>query len=403
MRVSEDEFILLKDKSSQILKELDELMLSMKGVVPDKFLYDENPKQYKMLYKIGKILYTYKDMGEFPHIIISYLIGGKIDSLEIRVNVDVVKQKSKEVKSFWGKVSTEVYNVIDCRSKICYPLVSSHDIMSRDLYCEKSASLDFDNFYDSILKNGSDTEVDKETLQKLKYFVNNQISIVSEAVLKKKSAINRELGFLDQDNNGKVDVIESKEFSKLLQINQSKIISIDRNYVHKFIKLSNYINKRKENIQTIFASIQNNGSIKNKVDALGILKNQIHSYDLLIFHSLNMIGALVNDDLIVFYEIYESFDKLGIFNSNWENEVSEKLTNIETRLDDLIYSINNMEQNIISELNHLSYVTQDSFSDLNRSVISQLKEVESSINMNNLLTGIQTYQLYKINKQTKRP
>jgi hypothetical protein len=39
--------------------------------------------------------------------------------------------------------------------------------------------------------------------------------------------------------------------------------------------------------------------------------------------------------------------------------------------------------------------------DLNRSVTSQLREVESSINTNNLLTGIQTYQLYKINKNTK--
>jgi hypothetical protein len=60
-----------------------------------------------------------------------------------------------------------------------------------------------------------------------------------------------------------------------------------------------------------------------------------------------------------------------------------------------------MEQNIVSELSHLGYVTQGSFEDLNRSVTSQLKEVESSINTNNLLTGIQVYQLYKINKNTK--
>ena len=114
-----------------------------------------------------------------------------------------------------------------------------------------------------------------------------------------------------------------------------------------------------------------------------------------------MIGALVSEDLITFYEIYESFDKLGMFNSNWENEVSEKLTNIGDKLDDLMYSIYNMEQNIVSELSHLSYVTQESFEDLNRSVTSQLKEVESSINTNNLLTGIQAYQLYKINKNTR--
>ena len=114
-----------------------------------------------------------------------------------------------------------------------------------------------------------------------------------------------------------------------------------------------------------------------------------------------MIGALVSEDLITFYEIYESFDKLAIFNSNWENEVSEKLTNIGDKLDDLMYSIHNMEHSIISELSNLSYVTQESFEELNRSVTSQLRDVQSSINTNNLLTGIQAYQLYKINKNTK--
>ncbi len=136
-------------------------------------------------------------------------------------------------------------------------------------------------------------------------------------------------------------------------------------------------------------------------ERVNLLKNQIHSYELLLFHSINMIGALVIEDLITFYEIYESFDKLNVFNSNWENEVSEKLSSIDNKLDDLMYSIYNMEQNIVSELNHLSYVTQESFEDLNSSVTNQLKEVESSINANNLLTGIQTYQLYKINKNTK--
>ena len=114
-----------------------------------------------------------------------------------------------------------------------------------------------------------------------------------------------------------------------------------------------------------------------------------------------MIGAIVSEDIIVFYEIYESFDKLGMFDSNWESEVSEKLTNIGDKLDDLMYSIYKMEQNIVNELSNLSYITQESFEDLNQSIASQLREVESSINTNNLLTGIQAYKLYKINKNTK--
>jgi len=60
-----------------------------------------------------------------------------------------------------------------------------------------------------------------------------------------------------------------------------------------------------------------------------------------------------------------------------------------------------MEQNIVNELSHLSYITQESFTELNKSVTKQLEGVQSSINVNNLLTGIQAYQLYKINNNTK--
>jgi len=215
-----------------------------------------------------------------------------------------------------------------------------------------------------------------------------------------KTNVNSWLSEFDKNGNGEIDLVPN-DFFKLFTKNQKKVIEIDKNYIHQFVKVSNFIKTKKNNIQIIFESIRNTSSQAELEERVNLLKNQIHSYELLAFHSINMIGALVSEDLIIFYEIYESFDKLSIFNSNWENEVSEKLTNIGDKLDDLMYSIYRMEQNIVSELSNLSYITQESFEDLNRSVTSQLKEVESSINTNNLLTGINAYQLYKINKNTK--
>jgi hypothetical protein len=225
----------------------------------------------------------------------------------------------------------------------------------------------------------------KNEALRIEKLTQNQISILSK---------------LDSNNDGQVDLIEN-DFNKLFSKNQKRVMEIDKNYIHQFVKVSNFIKTKKQNIQKIFKSIQDTSSQEELEERVALLKNQIHSYEVLVFHSINMIGALVSEDLITFYEIYESFDKLSIFNSNWENEVSEKLTNIGDKLDDLMESIYNMEQNIVSELSNLSYITQESFEDLNRSVTSQLREVESSINTNNLLTGIQTYQLYKINKNTK--
>lgn len=210
---------------------------------------------------------------------------------------------------------------------------------------------------------------------------------------------NRILSF-DKDGDGRIDLMEN-DFDKILTKNQKIVIEMNKTYIHQFIKVSNYLKTKKQNTQTIFESIHDTSSQEDLDERVNLLKNQIHAYELLVFHSLSMIGAIVSGNLITFYEIYESFDKLGMFNSNWENEVSERLTNIGDKLDELMYSIDSMERNIVSGLSQLAYVTQEGFSDLERSVTKELNSIDSSIKFNNLLTGISTYQLYKINKQTK--
>jgi hypothetical protein len=207
---------------------------------------------------------------------------------------------------------------------------------------------------------------------------------------------------LDKDGNGEVDLIEGESFSKLLTNNQNKIIEIDKDYIQKFVKISMYLKTKKSNTQKIFDSIKQTKNEDELKELVNLLKNQIHTYELLVFHSISMITSLVESNLITFYEIYECFDQLGVFNSTWENEVSNKLTDIGDGIKDLMYSIYQMENNIVNSVDNLTYTTQDSFKDLNISVNNQLSSIDSSIKFNNLLTGIQTYQMYKINQNTKR-
>jgi hypothetical protein len=207
---------------------------------------------------------------------------------------------------------------------------------------------------------------------------------------------------LDKDSNGEVDLVDGESFNKLLTKNQKSIVDIDKNYIQKFVKISMYLKTKKSNTQKIFDSIKDTKNDTELNELVNLLKNQIHTYDLLVFHSINMITSLVESDLITFYEIYECFDELGVFNSNWENEVSDKLTNIGNGIKDLMYSIYQMENKIVNSISNLTYVTQDSFRELNLSVNNQLSSIDSSIKFNNLLTGIQTYQMYKINQNTKR-
>ncbi len=262
-------------------------------------------------------------------------------------------------------------------------------------------------------------QFDVELYEKLKTFINDCIPIINNIVQLEQEKENQKqiqnkidqennlqasknsiLNELDKNNDGQIDLIEV-DFNTLLSTNQKRIIEIDKSYILQFVKVSNFIKTKKLNTQKIFESIRDTSNEIQLEERSNLLKNQIHSYELLVFHSINMIGALVSEDFISFYEIHESFDKLSMFNSNWENEVSDKLTNIGNKLDDLLYAIDRMEQNIVSELSHLSYITQESFTELNKSVTKQLEGVQSSINVNNLLTGIQAYQLYKVNNNTK--
>lgn len=231
---------------------------------------------------------------------------------------------------------------------------------------------------------------------------NNEIIIkktkeLNQNKLKFKSKINDILNEFDKDGNGELDTLQIKnDFDDLVKKNQSKIIEVDKSYIQQFVRLSNYQKQKRKNLQTIFESISKTKDQDDLNQQIILLKESIHSYELLLFHSFNMVTCLINNDMFTFFEIYESLDKLSIFNSNHENELKVKLSNIEFGIYNLLLSIRKMEKGIIDELGYLSYVQQESFGKLSSSVESQLNSINSSINFTNLLTSINTYQTYKL-------
>ena len=205
------------------------------------------------------------------------------------------------------------------------------------------------------------------------------------------------LSELDKDGNGEVDVIEGNDFNLLLKKHQKSIVEIDRNYVQQFVKISSYLKTKEKNIQSIFNSIKDTPNQEVLNEYVEILKGDIQSYNLILFNSLNMIVSLVEDEMITFYEIHEQFDTLNMFDSKHEKDISQKLSNIGDGLENLIYEVRDMSDSINNSIGELSYVTENS----NRQLTEQLSNINSSIEVNNLLTSIQTYQTYKINKNTK--
>ncbi len=111
--------------------------------------------------------------------------------------------------------------------------------------------------YDKIKKS-----IEKDHYEYGEYVANQKLEEKMKEIkrldnLKKNQEIH--LKDLDSDKDGNVDLIEN-DFNKLLSKNQKIIISIDKNYIHQFVRISNFIKTKKENTQRIFESIRETSS-----------------------------------------------------------------------------------------------------------------------------------------------
>ena len=247
---------------------------------------------------------------------------------------------------------------------------------------------------------GTIFELNKQSKQRIEWiekYVDKEDFGISDYFKKEKSKVNTKKKNVSSFFNKNKLNIEGKDFELLLKKYETKIIEVDRTYIKQFVKVSNYLKTKKNNIQKIYERINKISNVKDMELYEGFLKNEIHLFNLLLFNSLNMIISLTEDEMIKFYEIYDLFDKLNVFDSTWEIEVSNKLVNIGNKLNELIYSINDMNSNLTNQLRELTLENKKT----NRVLNKELQSINSNIDSGNLLSLISTYQLYKINKQTK--
>ena len=245
------------------------------------------------------------------------------------------------------------------------------------------------------IQDEKNENLNKDEFKKLKKEILGLIEVLRLIKLNKSKT--NVLSELDKDGNGEVDVIEGNDFNLLLKKHQKSIVEVDRTYVQQFVKISGYLKTKEKNIQTIFNLIKDTPNQEVLNEYVEVLKDDIHSYNLILFNSLNMIVSLVEDDMITFYEIHEMFDTLNMFDSKHEKDVSQKLTNIGDGLESLMYEIRDMGNKISDSISELTYVTEQS----NEQLTDQLSEIDSTMKVGNLINTINTYQNYKNNKNTK--
>ena len=178
----------------------------------------------------------------------------------------------------------------------------------------------------------------------------------------------------------KYKIIDYKSLSVFIEKNQKKISSIKFELIKDLVKVERYLKSKFQNIETLYQRINKNILLnENEKELYGptlesrftlskeiIEKNKIHLttliedmkvYENMIILSFMMVDSLIKGHNKKYYEIYEFFDKLNIFNSNWENQVSDSLSKIEGNL-----------QSIISEIKSLNNTIEQGFEQLTFSI-----------------------------------
>lgn len=227
----------------------------------------------------------------------------------------------------------------------------------------------------------------------------------NEIMAEKKFRKDKESALLifDQNNNGILDLVEANnDYMNLVSKYQSKIINTNREYIQDFIKVNEYLDANRSKLQLLFDSLQNSNDKSQLSNRNAALNNAIEAYNLFMFHAFNMVISLTQDDLITFYEIYQKFDKLNVFNSNHENVIQNSLHNIEFKLDEMIDAIERVGDQIVNEIGNMNYVTQQSIENLEATLSHELENINSTVRANNLLQCVQIYQSYSLNKKINK-
>jgi hypothetical protein len=208
--------------------------------------------------------------------------------------------------------------------------------------------------------------------------------------------------------DGNLEIVDNADFSLLLKEHQNEIIQIDKSYIQKFVKISSFLKEKKENITTIFYALSNASDSNDLEKFSKDFRKKIYLYELVFLHAVDMLSALIDQDMVAFFEAYEIFDGLEIFESNSEKSVREKLSTISDKIDvsnrilaetnrilaEIFYQNQKMEQQIVGAINNLAVINAAGFARIE----NRLTRVNSTLKVNTLINAFQAYQTYRLTK-----
>jgi hypothetical protein len=213
--------------------------------------------------------------------------------------------------------------------------------------------------------------------------VQNTISnIVNESVLEFESTRVQKNTNIKNQILQKITNLEFKEEIQSLFITNQNLFSDD--HIQKILKVIGFYDDNLGNYNNIFNKFQENefvSKFQSEIDqTLELLPFMYNSVLIIEQYLSEMISSLINGDKVTYFSIYNVFEENGVFLTKGEKIIIDNTNKI------------------VDQLNKLNS-SMDVLISLTLTISEKLSSVNRKLSINNLLTGINTYQLYSINKK----
>jgi hypothetical protein len=232
-------------------------------------------------------------------------------------------------------------------------------------------------------------------LEKFILFQKNQI-LASTPKL-----VNELKNYIFDDNE--INWIPNEPFSKLLENHEGLIYEKNADYLLKFVKLDSFLNTKRKSLINIHKEVINTKDEDFIFKTIPVLIKQIEYYNQLLLLSINMIVALKKNKMILFFKIYETFDQIGIFDSNWEKLILNKMDELNMSIKNLVNQIQEMEIRLHQKIEDLGFEIQSSIDQMKENVIDEVSSIKNLDNgsASSILSLINTFQLIGISNKLK--
>lgn len=220
---------------------------------------------------------------------------------------------------------------------------------------DKTSKIDKEFASISLKKHSSDSKYSSHNKSL------NEIQSKIEELQKKTISNNKLISFnqyYDVDDNGLLDIAESTNIEKIIKNKQKEIREIEkkenRDYLKDFSKISLFLNSFQSQLVSDYNDIQNSGNdyglINSKIEDF---EKDYKIYKTLLSSMILMVSHVVNDNTLDFYKLRELFDKLSVFESNFEKNLLGELRSLNQVTSELISITLEARDEIMSELSFL--------------------------------------------------